>query len=74
MRKAKLYGKLYDRLGMTVFEKDYFRKGTIGSFMILDNPDGTYSVNYIVAFEHGETIRLETIHESKLILMIGTEI
>lgn len=74
MKKAKLYEKCFDRIGMTVFEKDYFRKGTIGSYLILNNPDGTYSVNYIVAFEQGDSLILETIHESKIVIMKGTEL
>lgn len=72
--KFKLSEKLFNRIGMTVFEKDTMRKGMISSFMILDNPDETFSINYIVYFKEGENIKLESVHESKLILLKGTEI
>jgi len=74
MSKVKLYEKCFNRIGMTVFERDFARKGTINSFIILDNPDGTYSVNYIVSFDYFHAIKVETIHESKLVLVKGTEI
>jgi hypothetical protein len=74
MEFEKLYDKMFNRIGMTVFEKDSYRRGTVNSFMILDNPDGTYSVNYIVAFGGYKTITLETVHESKVVLVKGTEL
>lgn len=74
MEKAKLYEKCFNRIGMTVFEKDFARKGIINSFIIMDNPDGTLSVNYIVAFDHFKAIKLETVHESKLVIVKGSEL
>jgi len=72
--KFKLSEKLFNRIGMTVFEKDTMRKGMISSFLILDNPDDTFSINYIVYFKEDDVIKLETVHESKLVLLKGTEI
>ena len=72
--KFKLSEKLFNRIGMTVFEKDTMRKGMINSFIILDNPDSSFSINYIVYFKQGDVIKLETVHESKLVLLKGTEI
>jgi hypothetical protein len=72
--KFKLSEKLFNRIGMTVFEKDTMRKGMISSFIILDNPNDSFSINYIVYFTKDETISLETVHESKLVLLKGTEI
>ncbi|MFX5501855.1 hypothetical protein ACM5ME_17785 [Bacillus subtilis] len=50
------------------------RKGRINSFQIMDNPDGTYSVNYLITFSHGKAYRLEMIHESKIVLLKGSEL
>jgi hypothetical protein len=72
--KFKLSEKLFNRIGMTVFEKDTMRKGMISSFIILDNPDDTFSINYIVYFKNGDSIVLETVHEAKLVILKGTEI
>ena len=72
--KFKLSEKLFNRIGMTVFEKDTMRKGMISSFIILDNPDDSFSINYIVYFKEADVIKLETVHESKLVLLKGTEI
>jgi hypothetical protein len=74
MDKVKLYDKMMNRIGTTIFEKEGYRKGVIHNFMILDNPDGTYSVNYIVAFGTYKTVTLETVHESKVILVKGSKI
>jgi len=72
--KFKLSEKLFNRIGMTVFEKDTMRKGMISSFLILDNPDDSFSINYVVYFTEKDVIKLETVHESKLVLLKGTEI
>ena len=72
--KFKLSEKLFNRIGMTVFEKDTMRKGMISSFLILDNPDDSFSINYVVYFTENDVIKLETVHESKLVLLKGTEI
>jgi hypothetical protein len=74
MEKAKLYKKLYKRIGMTVFEKEGYRRGFINSFTVLDNPDGTFSVNYLISFGDFNSISREYVHESKLVLVKGTEI
>ncbi|MDA2738440.1 hypothetical protein PDQ75_25125 [Bacillus cereus group sp. Bc015] len=73
--KVKLYEKCFKRIGMTVFEKDGMKKGTITSFTIEDNPDGTFCVNYLVMFDLGNGFcRVQPIHESKLVLMKGSEL
>lgn len=71
--RIKLYNKCANRVGMKVYESTTGRSGKIHSFAILNNPDGTFSVNYTVAFKLGESeaIRLESIHESKLVLFLG---
>lgn len=74
MDKGKLFVKCFSRVGMTVFVKDTMRKGRINSFQIMDNPDGTYSVNYLITFSHGKAYRLEMIHESKIVLLKGSEL
>lgn len=73
MDKAKLFDKCLNRIGMTVFVKDTMRRGEVYSFQIIDNPDGTYSVNYMILFSYGKAYRLEMIHESKIVLLKGSE-
>ncbi|MDZ4632232.1 hypothetical protein ORN01_25080 [Bacillus cereus] len=74
-KREKLIKKCFNRIGMTVFEKEGMKKGTITSFKLEDNPDGTYSVIFMVMFDlNNGFVRIDHFHESQLVLMKGTEI
>lgn len=74
MDKIKLYKKCYDRIGMTVIETEDMKAGRIIDFEINDNLDGTHAVHYIVGFDDEQHTRLEKIHESKIVLLKGSEL
>ncbi|UTV34895.1 hypothetical protein [Bacillus altitudinis] len=74
MNRVKLYQKCYDRIGMTVIEKKNMKTGILNSFEVIDNPDGSLSVFYIVGFENENSMWLEKHHESNIVLMKGTEL
>ncbi|WP_353856800.1 hypothetical protein [Bacillus sp. Bos-x628] len=74
MNRVKLYQKCYDRIGMKVMEKTEMKTGILNSFEVIDNPDGTLSVFYIVGFENENSMWSEKHHESNIVLMKGTEL
>lgn len=72
MEKAKLYKKCFNRIGMTAIEKATMRKGVINTFSVNEKPDGSFEVTYLISFDAGEFIRVEPVHESDLVIMLGT--
>ena len=68
MNQMKLYKKMFDRIGSTVFVKDTMKPGTMTSFRV--EPEGVYYTVMMDTVDGMTTIK--EVHESNIIVMKGT--